>query len=241
MISLKNISCKFEDKSILEDISLDIKNHLSVLGANGAGKSTLAKIICNLVEYGGEVFVNGQNIQDVSVKKRAELISYIPAKLESYDVFITLEEFVLMGRYIHKKALFSYSSSDKKIAYNCLETLNIAHLKEHTLDSLSSGETQLALIAQALTQESEIIIFDEPTANLDPKNSKIIAQHIKKLKENHQVILITHDIPLASFIDSSVAFIKDKKLHYFEGEFFTQEKLHEMYDVSFDALGVKYD
>ncbi len=241
MIKLKNISCSFEQNSILEDVSLEIKEHLSILGANGAGKSTLAKIICKLVEYRGDVFLNGENIKDLSIKKRAQLLSYIPAKLDIYDSFISVEEFVLMGRYIHKNSLFTYGENDKKVVSECLMFLNIQHLKGHTLESLSSGETQLALIAQALAQQSKIIIFDEPTANLDPKNSKIIAQHIKGLKAFHQVILITHDISLASFIGSPIAFIKSKKLHYFEDDFFTTQTLESMYETQFEALGVKYD
>ncbi|MDQ7043736.1 MAG: ABC transporter ATP-binding protein [Sulfurimonas sp.] len=241
MISLKSVSCRFGDKIVLDNISCNIASHLSILGANGAGKSTLAKLICNLVEYDGSVRVNRKNIGEYSLKERAQLLSYIPAKLEVYDSFISLEAFVLLGRFSYKKSLFDYSSSDKKIAAECLEFLNISHLSSHPVSSLSSGETQLALIAQALSQQSKIIIFDEPTANLDPKNSKIIAQHIKGLKEYHQVILITHDIALAAFINSPVAFIKNKKVHFYEQEFFKKETLESLYEVDFEKYGVKFD
>ena len=241
MISLQNITCRFEEKTVLEDLNLDIESHLSILGANGAGKSTLAKIICDLVAFEGSVTIDQQSLKEFSLKERAKLLSYIPAKLDIYDAFITLEEFTLLGRYAHKTSIFDYSKKDKKITHECLEFLHIEHLASHSMNSLSSGETQLALIAQALTQQSKIIIFDEPTANLDPKNSKIIAEHIKGLKEFHQVILITHDIALAAFIDSPVAFIKEKQLHYYEKEFFKEETLQNLYEVEFNALGVKYD
>jgi len=241
MISLQNITCRFEEKTVLEDLNLNIESHLSILGANGAGKSTLAKIICDLIAFEGSVTIDQQSLKEFSLKERAKLLSYIPAKLDIYDAFITLEEFTLLGRYAHKTLLFNYSKKDKNIARECLEFLHIEHLASHSMNSLSSGETQLALIAQALTQQSKIIIFDEPTANLDPKNSKIIAEHIKGLKEFHQVILITHDIALAAFIDSPVAFIKEKQLHYYEKEFFKEETLQNLYEVEFNALGVKYD
>jgi len=241
MIKLENITCKFQENSVLEDVSLDIASHLSILGANGAGKSTLAKIICDLLPYEGSVIVNEKNIAEYSLKERAKLLSYIPAKLEVYDTFITLEEFVLLGRFAHKTSLFDYSKRDKIIAEECLEFLHLKHLAKHSINSLSSGETQLALIAQALAQQSKIIIFDEPTANLDPKNSKIIAAHIKGLKEYHQVILITHDIALAAFVGSDVAFIKDKNVELFKEEFFQKEQLERLYEVSFESYGVKYD
>jgi len=241
MISLENITCKFQDKTVLENISLVISSHLTILGSNGAGKSTLAKIICDLVPFQGALTVHNKNIQEYTLKEKAKLLSYIPAKLDIYDSFITLEEFTLLGRFAHKTALFDYSKKDKTIAHECLEFLHIEHLASHAVSSLSSGETQLALIAQALAQQSEIIILDEPTANLDPKNSKIIAEHIKGLKEFHQVILITHDIALASFIDSPVAFVKERKIHSFGKEFFEEKTLQRLYEVTFNALGVKYD
>ena len=122
-----------------------------------------------------------------------------------------------------------------------MEFLKISHLKNNIVSSLSSGEQQLVLIAQALAQQSKIIIFDEPTANLDPHNSKIIAEHIKGLKEYHQIILITHDLHLASYVDSPVVFIKDKTTTLYEDNFFNDDTLEVLYDVKFNSLVAKYD
>ena len=241
MIELKNISCLYNKKVILENISLRVENHLTILGANGSGKSTLAKAICNLIDFKGEIFIESQNIATLSLKDRAKAISYIPAKLDIYDSFISVSEFVLLGRFPYKKSFLEYSQEDKRVVSQTLEFLNISHLSSNTVSSLSSGEQQLTLIAQALTQRSKIIIFDEPTANLDPKNSKIIARHIKALKEKHRVILITHDLHLANFINSPTAFIKEKSLYYYEDDFFTDASLQEHYGVSFNSLAVQYD
>jgi ABC-type cobalamin/Fe3+-siderophores transport system ATPase subunit len=243
MISLDSLSVKYDDKTILTDISLNLEGHLSVLGANGSGKSTLAKALCNLIEYEGSVSIDGKNIKELSLKERAKLLSYIPAKLEVYDPYISVDEFVLLGRFAHKNNFLDYSDKDKKIAQNTLEFLKISHLSEHTLNSLSSGESQLVLIAAALTAQSKIIILDEPTANLDPHNAKKVAQHIKGLKEYHQVILITHDLHLAAFIDSPTLFIKDSSATYFEEkeEFFNNSTLAKLYEVEFEDLAVKYE
>jgi iron complex transport system ATP-binding protein len=241
MIKLDSIGCKYSDKTILKDISLEIENHLTILGANGSGKSTLAKAICNLIEYEGRVSIDGEDIKNISLKKRAQLISYIPAKLEVYDPYISVEEFVLLSRFAYKKNFLDYSDKDKKITQNTLEFLKISHLKESTINSLSSGESQLVLIASALTAQSKVIILDEPTANLDPHNSKIIAQHIKGLKEYHQVILITHDLHLASFIESPTLFIKNSSASYYEDNFFKDSVLKELYGVEFSDLAVKYE
>ena len=241
MIELKNLKCTFTKRTILENVSLKIENHLSILGANGSGKSTLAKAICSLIEFEGEVSINDKNIQELSLNEKAKTLSYIPAKLEIYDSFITVEEFVLLGRFPYKKSFFEYSEKDKNITSQTLDFLKISHLKNSTISSLSSGEQQLALIAQALAQQSKIIIFDEPTANLDPHNSKIIAEHIKGLKEYHQIILITHDLHLAAYVNNPVVFIKNRTTHYYEDNFFNDSRLEELYNVSFDSLAVKYD
>jgi len=241
MIELDSLSCHYGDKTILNNISLKITNHLTVLGANGSGKSTLAKAICSLVEFDGIVKIDGNDIKNLAFKDRAKIISYIPTKLEVYDRYLLVEEFVLLSRFAYKSSFFDYSNEDKKIAKETLEFLELSYLLKQPLSSLSSGETQLVLIAQALVGQSKIIIFDEPTANLDPKNSKIIAQRIKSLKEYHEIILITHDLNLASYIDSPVFFIKDRKGNYFENDFFNEENLKEFYEVEFNSLVLVYD
>ena len=241
MISLTHLNCKYAERTVLKDISLDIPSHLTILGANGSGKSTLAKAICGLISYSGEIVIDEYELHSLSLLERAKQLCYIPAHLEIYDTNITLFEFVLQSRYTHKTALFSFSKEDEQIAHDALYAVGLESFAQRGIATLSSGQTQLALIAQALTQQSNIIIFDEPTANLDPKNSYLIAHHIKKLKATHQVILITHDITLAHSMSSPVAFLDDGKLSYFEQDFFTQTNLEQLYGVSFDNLAVKYD
>ena len=241
MIEISQLACSYDKKVILENINLTIDSHVSILGANGSGKSTLAKTICKLTNFDGEVKINSQDTKNITTIDMAKNISYIPAKLEIHDSFISVYEFVLQGRFPYKKGFFDYSQNDKSITTQTLKLLNLTHLKDNTVSSLSSGEQQLTLIAQALTQQSKIIIFDEPTANLDPSNSKIIAQRIKSLKDYHQIILITHDLNLASYINSHIVFIKDKEATLYEDSFFTNDNLQKLYGVEFSSLAVKYD
>ncbi|MEA3521349.1 MAG: ABC transporter ATP-binding protein [Campylobacterota bacterium] len=243
MIRLDSLTCKYENRTVLEDVSLHVKQHLSVLGANGSGKSTFAKALCKLIDYEGIISLDNIDIKNLSSLELAKSITYIPAKLEVYDPYISVYEFVLLGRFAYKKSFFEYSQGDKQCVDEKLKLLNIEHLQEYHVADLSSGEQQLSLIAQALTQESKIIIFDEPTANLDPYNSKIIANHIKRLKESHQVILITHDLHLSKYIDNPILFISQKKTHYYDdrASFFDEAVLQEHYGVTFDALAVQYE
>ena len=240
MIVLKNLTCKYQNSIIFENISLTIKKHLTILGANGSGKSTLAKALCSLVPYEGDILLENKNTKNLSLNEKAKSISYIPAKLEVYDTDIVVSEFILLGRFAYKKSFFDYDNDDKKIAQEMLEFLHISHLSEHIVSELSSGEQQLVLIAQALAQQSAIIIFDEPTANLDPYNAKVIAGHIKRLQDKHTVILITHDLHLAAFINTPVLFVKNKSATYYENDFFNDARLQELYNVAFTSLAVQY-
>lgn len=240
MVKIKNLTCRYGSKVILNNISLDIDKHLSVLGSNGSGKSTLARAICKLVEYDGGISIDGRDTKELSQIELAKLISYVPPKLDIYDPYIVVEEFVLLSRYTHKKSFMDYAQKDMKIVKSSLEMLHISHLKKEKISSLSSGETQLVLMAGALAAQSRVIILDEPTANLDPKNSKIIARHIKGLMDYHQIILITHDLHLASFIDSPTLFIKDTDALVYD-EFYNDATLKELYGVEFDNLVVKYE
>lgn len=240
MISIKNLSCSFSKKFILKDISLELQSHVTVLGANGSGKSTFAKALCGLNKYEGEIYIAKQNLQNLSLVQRAKTIAYIPTKLEVYDKYITVEEFVLLSRFAYKKSYLDYTQKDRDLVEKNLNFLAITHLKHHTMEALSSGEQQLVLIASALTQQSDVIIFDEPTANLDPLNSKVIAQHIKTLKKQHQIILITHDLHLAHYIDSEVLFVKNSSIEHYKEGIFTDAMLQKLYGVKFTNLVVEY-
>lgn len=241
MIEIGSLFCGYFNKSVLEDINLFISSHLTILGANGSGKSTLARCISSLCEYEGEIFIDSKNIRTLQSRDKARVISYIPTKLDIYDSFITLYDFVLLGRFAYKKTFFEYSKEDKEAANEKIAALGLEHLRDHALSSLSSGEQQLAMIAAALCQQSKIIIFDEPSANLDPHNSKIIANYIKKLKETHQIILITHDLHLAYYVESDIAFIKDKKVVLYDRSFFNDDVLKDLYGVEFHSMALKYE
>ncbi len=243
MLKCKKLTCKHGEKIILDDIFLHVEKHLSILGANGSGKSTFAKAICKLIDFEGEISINEKDIKTIKAKEFAKLITYIPTKLEIYDEYIRVYDFVLLGRFSYKESFFDYSKADHKEVDKNLKLLSCEHLKNHTLSSLSSGEQQLILIAQALTQQSDTIIFDEPTANLDPANSKIIANHIKKLKESVNVILITHDLHLASYIDSPVLFISNQKAKLYKerDSFFDTATLSKLYGVNFNNLVASYE
>lgn len=245
-MKISDLHVGYEDTIILETVSFTIekKKHLSVLGANGSGKSTLAKALCGLLPYEGSIRIEEQELRNISPKERAKLIAYIPAKMESFEQFTTVEDFVLLGRYPYKPSFKDYEAKDKKIVQETLKELGLETLGKSRLHELSSGQQQLVLIAQALAQQSKILIFDEPTSNLDPKNTALFVQELKKVRQDHMTILISHDIQLAAHLDDPVLFIREKRAEFFAQGFFENDSLSSAYGVAFQKsngmVGISY-
>lgn len=244
MIDVRNLSCGYE-KRVIANASFKITGNLCILGPNGVGKSTLAKALCALIDYEGDIIINALSLTDYSAENRAKAITYIPPKLSSFDTFIRVDEFVLMGRYPHKDPFSDYSQEDRALVEALLAKTDLE--PGHRIGELSSGQQQLLLIAQALVQESRIIIFDEPTANLDPKRTKEFYQALGTLNGETQKIIITHDLNLAKRVGYAILFLTPDGIELFEKPetFFTQENLKRCYGVDFEVhdshVEVKYD
>lgn len=232
MISVSNLTCGY-DRSVLNAVSFACRENIAVLGPNGVGKSTLAKALCGLLPYEGEILINSRSLKTYSALERAKTITYIPPKLSSFDAYITVEEFVLMGRYPHKPALSGYTNEDRESAAALLKETGLP--AKHAVTALSSGQQQLLLIAQALIQESSIILFDEPTANLDPKHAHDFYQALKRLPQQTQKVVITHDLHFAKALGYPLLFLHEEGLRLYKEprEFFTPDNLESCYGVAF--------
>jgi iron complex transport system ATP-binding protein len=208
---------------ILKNIHFELKpkQNLIILGANGAGKSTLAKVLCGITPS-SSLLIQGKPLSAYSTKERTKRINYVPAKLEIFDEYITLQEYLNLSR-LHTLLVSS----------NMLKLLNIAHLKEKPCQQLSSGEQQLTMLATAVLHNAEVTIFDEPTANLDPQKSRDIFSLLKSSLFQSKII-ITHDLNLAYKLGYDVLFMKEGKID-FQGtsqSFFTESTLNHYFGAS---------
>ncbi len=245
MIKATNLSCHYSEEAYLENISFSAKKHLSILGVNGSGKSMLARTLCGLLPYEGSIELDGNELHSLCANSIAKTISYIPSKLDVFDYYTTVEEFVLLGRYPYKQPFEEYLQNDRDDVTAVLKQLQLHELREHNINALSSGQQQLLLIAQSILQRSNIMIFDEPTANLDPYNSLQFAALFQKLQHDHTTVLITHDLTLAAYLKGSVLFIQNHSAVFYEQSdtFFQNSNLETLYGVPFHTLSkaVKYD
>jgi len=201
-----NLKSNVETIKVLKGINLNIlaNRSISIMGHSGAGKSTLAMTIAGLESVTeGKVFYKGKAIHDL---KEDELADY-----RSKNVGIIFQSFNLLPSMtalenVNLPLEISGDFIDNKKSIKLLETVGLKNRVSHYPHELSGGEQQRVAIARSLISSPEILIADEPTGNLDKKNSKEVIELIFQLQKNHKstLILVTHDKSLADLCDETI-------------------------------------
>jgi ABC-type multidrug transport system ATPase subunit len=205
MLEIQGLTKKYKDKIALNNFSYTFdKGVYGLLGPNGAGKSTLMNILVDGVrKSSGSIKYNGIEIDELGEDYR-KIIGYVPQQQGLYDAF-TAEEFL---NYIAN--LKGIKKSEKKNKINqMLEFVNLSDVRKKKLGGFSGGMKQRILIAQALINEPDIIILDEPTAGLDPNERIRIRNLIAKISMNKIVIIATHIVSDIEFIAGNIIMLSN--------------------------------
>ncbi|ANF52616.1 ABC transporter [Chryseobacterium glaciei] len=186
-----------------------------LIGNNGVGKTTLIKSILHQNPLlSGEISINNKNIKNLSVKEIAENIAVVFSKSIIPQNY-TVEDLISLGKYIYYPFYFELKKEDREEVSDIIKALDLDQYKHTLLKNLSDGNLQKAFIGRALTQNSPIIILDEPTTHLDEKNKIIILKTLRKLsKEQNKLILFSsHDWRLAKEFADKIWYVKDSHLY----------------------------
>ena len=200
-------------KAILDDISFQLGDgEIGVLlGPNGAGKSTLFQsILGTLKTKRGEILIDGVSQEDSKRKEWARKIAYVPQRIPSSS--LSVFETVLLGRMPYFS--LSPSKGDKENTAQILDELGLSSFQNKATNVLSGGELQKVAIACALNQNPSLLLLDEPTSNLDIKNSVLLQGLCKKLAKTHRIsiLIATHDLNSALDLGNRFYFLKEGKL-----------------------------
>lgn len=209
MIEVKNITKKYGNFTAVENINFTVNDGeiVGLLGPNGAGKSTTMNMITGFIEpTEGEIIVNGNNISKKPKKAKMQ-IGYMPENVPLYTD-LTVKEFV---SYMAELKLVEKNRRKEEIEKVIKET-GLQEVQNKLIRNLSRGYKQRVSMAGALVGSPEILILDEPTVGLDPKQIIEIRNLIKKLGKKHTVILSSHILPEVSQICEKVIIINKGKI-----------------------------
>lgn len=214
MIEVKNVSKRYSNKYVVEDVSLKISKGkiTSFIGPNGAGKSTLLSMISRLLTKDqGEILLEGQ---DISKSKSQDLAKKISILKQSNHITIrlTIRELVSFGRFPYSQG--NLTQEDWKHVEEAIRYMELEDIQHKFLDQLSGGQKQRAYIAMVIAQNTEYILLDEPLNNLDMKHSVQIMKVLRRLVDElgKTVIIVIHDINFASCYSDYIVALKDGKV-----------------------------
>ncbi|SEW18271.1 iron complex transport system ATP-binding protein [Chryseobacterium wanjuense] len=205
------------NKSLISNINtnLNLGEVCLLIGNNGVGKTTLIKSILHQIPVlGGEIFINDKNVKNLSVKEIAENIAVVFSKSVIPQNY-TVEDLISLGKYIYYPFYFELKKEDREEVSEIITALDLDQYKHTLLRNLSDGNLQKAFIGRALTQNSPIIILDEPTTHLDEKNKIIILKTLRKLaqEQNKLILFSSHDWRLAKEFADKIWYVKDSQLY----------------------------
>lgn len=235
ILKIKDISFSYKSP-ILKNVTFEAQKGITaILGKNGTGKSTLLKTMAKiLLPTNGAIYFSGKNLFYLKNKEFVKKISYVSQKQNPNS--LNVYEMLLLGRRAYFK--FNPTKQDYEIVENVIKKLNLEKIKFTETSKLSGGELQKVAIARAIVQNSDIVLLDEPTNNLDIKNQIEILKLLKSL--NKISIIVLHDINLAIKFCDKFIFLKNGEIIYQGDKNIINEKLiKEIYEIDVDICYFK--
>ncbi len=201
----EDISCGYGNQKVLEHISMSVRSGevFCLLGPNGVGKTTLFRsMMGSLPLMAGSIRIDGEDLSRWSVRRRARTIGYVP-QVHTPPFPFTVIDVVTMGRTAYLGHTASPSRRDVEIAEQALEKLGVSYLHDKIYTEISGGERQMVLVARALSQQPQMLVMDEPTANLDFGNQVRVLEQVNSLAEQGMAIVMTTHFPDHAFLCGS--------------------------------------
>lgn len=238
MIEIINLSCSLNGTEVLHNINFNFasSDFLGVVGPNGAGKTTLLRLLSGIIRADkGEVLIDGKDINLMNRRAISRKLALVPQN--TYVSFpFTAFEIVLMGRHPYLGRFEREKEADLKKVEQCMQLTKTWHLKDKKVVEISGGELQRVIIAQALVQDTPLLLLDEPTSHLDINNELEILEIISWLnrEKSKGVILVSHDLNLVARYCQKLILLKEGEIFMQGGveEVLTPENIRSVYHLN---------
>ena len=234
MLKVENLHFRYtKNTPVLQGASLALgQGEVGILlGKNGSGKTTLFRNILGIqTPSSGRITFAGEDLIKMSRRERARKIAYVPQHIHFGDMSVF--DSVLMGRvsYFGMKA----GREDYEAVEKILEDMGLADYASRNAEALSGGEQQKIAIARAIAQEPKLMVFDEPTGNLDMANEQLIIQEAKRLAKEKNISILSslHDLNQALYFGDKFFLLKDGVVKYAGGkEVLTEDVIKDIFDI----------
>ncbi len=234
---------KYDGKAVVDAVSFEIPKGkvISLIGPNGAGKSTVMGIISRLIaQDAGLVNFDGRDISKWKSKELAKRLAIL-TQTNNIQMKLTVRELVAFGRFPYSGGRLN--EEDEKLIDKAIEYMELEEFEDRFIDELSGGQRQRAYIAMVIAQDTEYVLLDEPTNNLDIYHATNMMKIVRRLCDDlgKTVVLVLHEINYAAFYSDYICAFVDGKIAKFGTvkEVMTKENLSEIYHVDFEIQEIE--
>lgn len=240
---VKEITKRYDGKTVVDGVSFEIPKGkvLSLIGPNGAGKSTVMGMLSRLIARdSGLVDFEGTEITHWKSRELSKRLAIL-TQSNNVQMKLTIRELVAFGRFPYSGGRLT--QEDNEIIDRAIAYMELGDFEEQFIDELSGGQRQRAYIAMVIAQDTDYILLDEPTNNLDIYHATNLMRIVRRLCDElgKTVILVLHEINYAAFYSDYICAFVDGKVAKFGTvqEVITKENLSDIYKVDFEIMQIE--
>lgn len=240
---VKDLVKRYDGKTVVDSVSFEIPKGkvISLIGPNGAGKSTVMGMISRLIARdSGLVEFEGKDLKGWKSKELAKRLAIL-TQSNQIQMKLTVRELVTFGRFPYSGG--RTTAEDQAIIDQAIAYMELQEFEDQFIDELSGGQRQRAYIAMVIAQDTEYVLLDEPTNNLDIYHATNMMKIVRKLCDElgKTVILVLHEINYAAFYSDYICAFRDGKIEKFGTveEVMTKETLSQIYQVDFEIMEIE--
>ena len=241
-MNVQDLIKSYGKKTVVDEVSFEVPKGkvLSLIGPNGAGKSTVMGMISRLVaKDSGIIQFEGQELSKWKSRELAKHLAIL-TQHNNVQMKLTVRELVSFGRFPYSGSRLT--AEDNAMVDKAIEYMELQEFEDRYIDELSGGQRQRAYIAMVIAQDTDYVLLDEPTNNLDIYHASNLMRIARRLCDElgKTVILVLHEINYAAFYSDYICAFLDGKIAKFGtvAEVMTKETLNEIYKVDFEILNI---